>query len=142
MNEDLSSSIDKVNFTRWTNKAINAKNDIARAFFEFALILKQIKDSGHYDYKYNNFKDYCDSELNIDTSTAYDYIKIADFVVSNNDVLSIEKAQLLGHKKLKLLAQKLNKIEDKYRKSILKNVSENESFTVLKEKVEKWLTKL
>jgi len=108
MAKDLSPSIDKVNYSRWTNKAKNAKNDIARAFLEFASILKQIKDNGYYDYKFDNFKEYCESELQIAWQTAYDYVKIADFVFENKQTLNLEKAGLLGHKKLKLLAQKLS----------------------------------
>ncbi|MBU1078432.1 MAG: hypothetical protein KKH98_14135, partial [Spirochaetes bacterium] len=136
MKKDINNTLDKVNYIRWTNKAINAKNDIARSFFEFSIILKQIKDNGFYDYKYNNFKEYCDNEIKIDWRTAYDYVKIADFVIKNNKVLSLEKAGLLGHKKLKLLSQKLTNIEEKYRQEILRQINEKESFTKLKERLE------
>ncbi|UCB45462.1 MAG: hypothetical protein JSV25_14835 [Spirochaetota bacterium] len=122
MTKDLRTEIDKVRCQRWTNRANNAKNDIARAFFEFAFTLKQIKDNGYYDYKYDNFKDYSEFELQLDWRTAYDYVKIADFVIDNHNYLTTEKAGLLGHKKLKLLAQKLSKLEKQHRSAILSSI--------------------
>ena len=58
MKRNLTTTSEKVNYHRWTNKAINAKNDIARTFFAFAHILKKIKDYGYYDIKYDNFREY------------------------------------------------------------------------------------
>lgn len=136
MEKVLSTELDKVRYQRWTNRANNAKNDIARAFFEFAFTLKEIKDNGYYDYKYSNFKDYCDKELKIDWRTAYDYVKIADFVIRNNNYLSTEQAGILGHKKLKLLSQKLAKLENEQRITILQSVESHETFTQLKKKIE------
>ena len=98
MAKDLSTEIDKVRYQRWTNRANNAKNDIARAFFEFAFTLRQIKENGYYDYKYDNFKDYSEFELQLDWRTAYDYVKIADFIIDNHNYLTTEKAGLLGIK--------------------------------------------
>ena len=69
-------------------------------------------------------------------------MKIAEFVEQNRSILSLEKAGLLGHKKLKLLAQKLSRVEDKYRKAILRKIDEKESFTQLKGQLEKTLDKL
>ncbi|HMB00436.1 MAG TPA: hypothetical protein VKS21_05560 [Spirochaetota bacterium] len=142
MKKDIVSAKEKVNFQRWTNKAINAKKDIARAFFNFALILREIKEQGYYDVKYKNFKNYCENEIDIKWQTAYDYVKIANFVVENKDCINQKKALVLGHKKLKLLSQKLSKIEAKFRKAILKKISEDDSFTSLKNKVEKTLKKI
>lgn len=142
MKRNLPTTSDKVNYNRWTNKAINAKNDIARTFFAFAHILKQIKDNGFYDIKYDNFREYCENEIGIDWRTAYDYVKNAEFVERNQETLSLDKAGLLGHKKLKLLSQKLSHIEDKYRIAILRKIDENKSFTQLKGQLEKTLDKL
>jgi hypothetical protein len=136
MTEEYTSVIDRVNYSRWTNKAKNAKSEIARAFLSFACILKEIKDNSYHEYRFENFKSYCEDELEIDWRTAYDYIKIADFVYENKDYLKIEKAELLGHKKLKLLSQKLSKREVKYRRVILKNINENDSYGKIKEIIE------
>ena len=125
-----------MNYDRWTNKARNAKGDIARAFLAFAYILKEIKDNSYHDYKYENFRQFCEEEVEIDWRTAYDYIKIADFVDDNKAYLKVEKAELLGHKKLKLLSQKLSKIEESYRRAVLKNINSNDSYGKIKEKIE------
>ncbi len=136
MGKVLGTELDKVRYQRWTNRANNAKNEIARAFFEFAFTLKEIKDNGYYDYKYGNFKDYCDNELKLDWRTAYDYVKISDFVINNPKYLTTEEAGILGHKKLKLLAQKLSKLENRQRNEILKSIDAQETFTQLKQKIE------
>lgn len=136
MARELGTQADKVVYLRWTNRALNAKRDIARSFFELAYTLKQIKDAGYYDYEYDNFKDYCSSELQIDWRTAYDYVKIADFVEQNRAVLSQDKAGLLGHKKLKLLSQKLSHLEQRQREEILRGIEERETFTQLKLRIE------
>ncbi|MDM7987259.1 MAG: hypothetical protein QUS13_08000 [Smithella sp.] len=136
MAEEYSSTLDRVNYNRWTNKAKNAKSEIARAFLAFAFILKEIKENSYHEFKYNNFRQFCDEELGIDWRSAYDYIKIADFVEDNKNYLSVEKAELLGHKKLKLLSQKLSAREVKFRKAILKNIHESDSYMKIKEKIE------
>ena len=135
MENEYASTLDKVNFSRWTNKAKNAKQDIARAFLSFAFILKEIFDNSYFDFKYNTWKDYCVNELEITVSTSYDYIKIARFVEDNKRYLAIEKAEVLGHRKLKMLTQKLSGVEIKYRKVVLKNIKENDPLPKIKEKI-------
>ena len=140
MAKDITSGKERVLFERFTNMAVNAHKEIGRAFFNFAYILKTIKDKGYFDVKYPNFKEYCEGELRIDWRTAYDYVKIADFVETNKEVIGKGKAEALGHKKLKLLSQKLSDIEAGVRKSILKKIDENESFTQIRDKIEKLLS--
>jgi len=136
MDSEYSSTLERVNYSRWTNRARNAKHEIARAFLTYAFILKEIRDNAYFEYQFSNFREYCGVELEIDWRTAYDYIKIADFVEDNKKYLKLEQAELLGHKKLKLLSQKLSRVEEKYRKAILKNINEKESFIKIKEKIE------
>jgi len=142
MKNDLISSKDKVTYERWTNKAKNAQTEIGRVFLNFALILKEIKDKGIYSTKYNNFKDYMVNEINLDWRTGYDYIKIADFVQQNIEIITKEKAISLGHKKLKLLSQKLSKLETKFRKAILTKINEEDSYIIIKEKLENTIKKI
>jgi len=141
MDSEYSSTLERVNYNRWTNRARNAKHEISRAFLTYAFILKEIRDNAYFEYQFSNFREYCGFELEIDWRTAYDYIKIADFVEDNKKYLKLEQAELLGHKKLKLLSQKLSRVEEKYRKVILKNINEKDSFIKIKEKLEVSLKK-
>ena len=142
MKKEIESTYDKVYYSRLTNNVINAKKEIALAFLNLAFILKEIKDSKIYGVEFNNFKDYCENKIDIDWRTAYDYVKISDFVTKNKDVLTENTARRFGHKKLKLLTQKLSKIEVKIRKAILKKISYKDSYMTLKEKVSLILKKI
>ncbi len=142
MSKEIESSHDKVQYSRLTNKAINAKMEISKAFLNLAFVLKEIKDTGIYGLEFNNFKNYCEEKINIDWRTAYDYVKIADFIIENRNELNEESAEILGHKKLKYLTQKLSKIEDQFRKAILKKINTKDSFIVLKEKVDNILKRI
>jgi hypothetical protein len=137
MNRDLVSQTDLVKFERINNQAINAFRNINRAFLNFAIILLKIKNTAIYDIKYNNFKEYCDNELEIDYKTALDYTKVGDFVFNNIKYLDRDRAEILGYKKLKLLSQKLSILEENKRHKILSLINEQESYTVLKERLDK-----
>ena len=111
---------------------LNAKSGIVKSIISLGQELQIVKDSGFYRPYYRNLKDYCTNEIDISWQTAYDYIKIYIFIEENKDVLSIEVAKTIGHRSLKLLAQKLSKIENVQRKDILRKITEYEHYDKIK----------
>ncbi len=125
----------KVKFNQHKNRILNTKTGIFNSIIALGKELKIVKEKGFYRPYYRNFKDYCINEIDISWQTAYDYIKIYFFIEENKDVLPIEIAKTIGHRSLKLLVQKLSKIEEKQRKSILQNITEYEHYNSIKNRI-------
>ena len=126
----------KANFNRYRNRILNAKSGVAKSIITLGKELQVVKENAHFRPFYKSFTDYCDNEVDITWQTAYDYIKIYLFVEKNKDALSTEVAQTIGHRSLKLLAQKLSKIEEQQRKSILRKITEYEHYDKIKSRIE------
>ncbi len=125
----------KVRFNQHKNRILNTKTGIFNSIISLGKELQIVKDNEFFRPYYRNFKDYCINEIDISWQTAYDYIKIYFFIEENKDVLPIEKAKTIGHRSLKLLAQKLSKIEVKQRKVILQSITEYEHYESIKNRI-------
>ena len=125
----------KVKFNHHKNRILNTKIGIFNSIITLGKELQIVRDNGFYRPYYRNFRDYCVSEIDISWQTAYDYIKIYFFVEENKDVLPIEIAKTIGHRSLKLLAQKLSKTEENQRKLILQSITEYEHYDSIKKRI-------
>ena len=136
---DLDDIIDlsrtKVKFNHHKNRVLNTKTGIFNSIIALGKELQIVKDNGFYRPYYNNFRNYCTNEIDIPWQTAYDYIKIYIFVEKNKEVLPIEIAKTIGHRSLKLLVQKLSKIEVTQRNLILQSITEYEHYDSIKNRI-------